>query len=160
MITIDGQNIKTTWTLTPVMDGIYNELMKFPSLKERDTQDWSDKNGIQVLLSDPVYAHREMFFNFFCDTYAMYKEFIAYLKTHQTVTISDTYTDKSYKIEYLSCSDFDYYRSYNIFAIKVRECDPTDRIELANELLSSEDGYLIQTEDGINFIDMQYYGNY
>ena len=40
MITIDGHNIKDMWTLTPVMDSVYNQLMKAPEIKERVTNDW------------------------------------------------------------------------------------------------------------------------
>ena len=149
MISIDGQNIKTTWTLTPVFDGLYKQLMKFPALKPRDTQDWCDKDGIQVLLSTPVYAHREMTFNFFCDTYAMYKSFIAYMKANQNVLLFDSYTDRTYTLEYLDCSEFNYHRNYSIFAIRVRECDPTVRGYLS---LISMDGRNIISQTGLRII--------
>ena len=127
MIAIDGKNIHTEWTLEPVNGGLYNEIMKFPAIKDRDTNDWSDKDGIQVDLTDAIYKHRERTFQFFCDTYAMYKAFIAYLKANQNVSLFDSYTNRTYIVEYMNCSDFKYYRNYNTFAIKVRECDPTDR---------------------------------
>ena len=149
MISIDGQNIKTTWTLTPVFDGLYKQLMKFPALKPRDTQDWCDKDGIQVLLSTPVYAHREMTFTFFCDTYAMYKSFIAYMKANQNVLLFDSYTDRTYTLEYLDCSEFNYHRNYSIFAIRVRECNPAVRpstvlISMSNKFLVTMSGYKIK----------------
>ena len=149
MISIDGQNIKTTWTLTPVFDGLYKQLMKFPALKPRDTQDWCDKDGIQVLLSTPVYAHREMTFTFFCDTYAMYKSFIAYMKAHQNVLLFDSYTDRTYTLEYLDCSEFNYHRNYSIFAIRVRECNPTVRGYLS--LISMDERNII-SQTGLRII--------
>lgn len=127
MIAIDGKNIRTEWTLEPVNGGLYNEIMKFPSIKDRDTNDWTDRNGIQVDLTDAVYKHREMTLQFFCDTYSMYKAFIAYLKANQNVSLFDSRTDRTYTVEYMNCSSFQYCRNYNTFAIKVRECDPTVR---------------------------------
>lgn len=149
MISIDGQNIKTTWTLTPVFDGLYKQLMKFPALKPRDTQDWCDKDGLDVNMTDPVYAHREMTFNFFCDTYAVYKSFIAYLKAHQNVLLFDSYTDRTYTLEYLDCSEFNYHRNYSIFAIRVRECDTTTRVD---SYLLQENGFELLTESGIGIL--------
>ena len=149
MISIDGQNIKTTWTLTPVFDGLYKQLMKFPALKPRDTQDWCDRDGLDVIMTTPVYAHREMTFNFFCDTYAMYKSFIAYMKANQNVLLFDSYTDRTYTLEYLDCSEFNYHRNYSIFAIRVRECNPAVRpstvlISMSNKFLVTMSGYKIK----------------
>ena len=149
MIAIDGKNIRTEWTLEPVNGGLYNEIMKFPAIKDRDTNDWSDKNGIQVDLTDAIYKHREMTLQFFCDTYAMYKSFIAYLKANQNVSLFDSRTDRTYTIEYMSCSSFQYCRNFNIFAIKVRECDPTTRpstvlISMSNKFLVTMGGYKIK----------------
>lgn len=149
MIGIDGYNIKTTWTLEPVYEGLYNQLMKYPDLKERDTVDWTDRNGIQVLLSDARFRERELTLSFFCDTYAMYKAFIAYLKAHQNVILFDSHTDRTYTVEYMSCSSFQYCRNFNIFAIKVRECNPTVRMEF---FLLTEAGLDLLTESGIGIL--------
>lgn len=127
MIAIDGKNILTEWTLEPVRDAFYNPLMRFPDLKDRITNDRPDRNGIDVLLSTPRYKEKEMSLSFFCDTYAAYKAFIAYLKAHQNVYLYDSYTDNTYTLEYLDCSSLSYYRNYSIFAIKVRENNPTSR---------------------------------
>lgn len=128
MITIGIYNIKTQWSLEPVYGGLYNELMKFPAIKDRDMNDWSDLNGIQVDLTTAVFKHREMTLQFMCDTYAKYLLFIAYMKANQNVALYDDHTDRTYNIEYMDCSDFQYCRNYNIFAIKVRECDPTNNL--------------------------------
>jgi len=146
MIAIDGKNIKTEWLMEPVYGGLYNELMRFPDIKERDTNDWTDKDGIQVADTDAFYMHREMTLQFICDTYVMYKAFIAYMKLHQNVSLFDSHTDRTYTVEYMDCSSFQYCRNYNIFAIKVRECDPTTRIL---SFLLTESGISLMTESGI-----------
>src|SRR5574344_470110 len=124
MITIDGYDIFAQWTLAPVYGGLYNELGKFPAIKERDTNDWPDRNGIEVDLTDAVYKHREMTFQFFCNTYAKYKEFIAYVKAHQNFNLYDSHTDRTYSLEYMDCSDFNDSSDHCTFAVRVRECKP------------------------------------
>lgn len=124
MITINGNNILATWGLSLVKDGFYNELMKFPDLKDRVSNNWSDRNGLDVLLSAPKYKHRELTLQFFCDSYVNYKLFINFVKANQTLSLFDDLTNLIYSIEYLDCTAFNYYRDYNLFAIKVRENNP------------------------------------
>lgn len=143
MIAINGNNIATTWNLSLVKDGFYNELMKFPDIKERISNNWSDRNGIDVLLSAPKYKQRELTFQFFCDSYIDYKDFIDFIKYNQKLVLFDTVTDKSYYFEYLDCSSFNYYRDYNLFAIKVRENNPANRP--ISYLMTSNGFYLLTT---------------
>lgn len=143
MITINGNNISTMWNLSLVKDGFYNELMKFPDLKDRLTVDYPDKNGINVNLSDPKYKQRELTLQFFCDSYINYKIFINFVKSNQSLELFDSLTDKTYTLEYLDCSSFNYYRDYNLFAIKVRENNPTSRP--ISYLMTSTGLYLLTT---------------
>lgn len=143
MITINGKNIATEWKLILVKDGFYNELMKFPDIKERLTIDWSDNNGLDVNLSDPLYKDRTLTFQFFCDTYTNYRNFIAYLKANQVLNFFDTLTDKTYVFEYQSCTSFSYYVNYNLFAISVRENNPT--VNPISYLMTTTGLYLLTT---------------
>ena len=127
-ITIDGKNIKTKWGLDPVMDGYLSELMKFPDAKDRISNDWSDQDGLDVLLSATKLKAREITINFFCDTYANYVSFMKYLVAHPNVTLIDDTTTESYILEYMACSSFNRHREYNTFAIKFREANPKARI--------------------------------
>jgi len=146
MITINGNNIFQSWGLSLVKDSFYNELMKFPDIKDRISNNWSDRNGIDVLLSAPKFKQRELTLQFFCDSYINYKTFIGFVKSNQKLSFFDDLTDKTYVFEYLDCSSFNYYLDYNMFAIKVRENNPIDNP--ISYLMTSSGIYLL-TE--INF---------
>ena len=104
LITIDGYNIATQWTLAPVMDGLYQNLMKQPDIKDRITNDWSDQNGLEVLIEPAKVKSNEITCSFFCDTYAKYKEFCAYIREHPIIELFTEYTGESYFLEFLQCS--------------------------------------------------------
>lgn len=145
MITINGNNI-SFWGLSLVKDGFYNELMKFPDIKDRISNNWSDRDGLDVFLTTPKYKQRELTLQFFCDSYINYKLFISFVKSNQKLTLFDTLTDKAYVFEYLDCSSFNYYRDYNLFAIKVRENNPISR---PISYLLEESGIYLFTEIGL-----------
>ena len=125
MITIDGHNIKDMWTLTPVMDSVYNQLMKAPEIKERVTNDWSDEDGVEVLIEAARLKPIDMTLTFMCDTYAKYKEFCKYLRDNQTISLYCDYTGLTYVLEFQKHSGFNEYRDYNIFAVVFRQNNPT-----------------------------------
>ena len=149
LITIDGYNIATKWTLAPVMDGLYQNLMKQPDIKERITNDWSDENGIEVLIEPAKVKSNEITCSFFCDTYAKYKEFCTYLREHPIVELFTEYTGESYFLEFLQCSSFNDYRDYNIFGVKFRQANP---LNVSYAFILTESGYEIITEDILNLI--------
>ena len=122
-ITIDGYNIYDKWTLKPVMDSFYNSLMNQPDIKERVTNDWSDKNGLEVLIETAKIKSSDITLTFFCNTYAKYKEFCKYLRDHPVIVLYSDYTNESYSIEFQKCSSFNDYRDYNIFAVSFRQAN-------------------------------------
>ena len=125
MITIDGYNIKDKWTIVPIMDGVYNQLMKAPEIKERVTNDWSDQDGIEVLTETAKLKPIDMTLTFFCDSYAKYKEFCKYLRDNATVSLYCEYTGLTYILEFQRHSSFHEYKEYNIFAVSFRQNNPT-----------------------------------
>ena len=148
LITIDGYNIATQWTLAPVMDGLYQNLMKQPDIKERITNDWSDENGLEVLIEPAKVKSNEITCSFFCDTYAKYKEFCTYLREHPVVELFTEYTGESYFLEFLQCSPFNDYRDYNIFGVKFRQANP---LNTSLAYINTEVGLRIIAENG-NYI--------
>ena len=149
LITIDGYNIATKWTLAPVMDGLYQNLMKQPDIKDRITNDWSDKDGLEVLIEPAKVKSNEITCSFFCDTYAKYKEFCAYLREHPVVELFTEYTGESYFLEFLQCSSFNDYRDYNIFGVKFRQANP---LNISYAFILAEGGEEIITEDNNSLI--------
>lgn len=149
LITIDGYNIATQWTLAPVMDGLYQNLMKQPDIKDRITNDWSDQNGLEVLIEPAKVKSNEITCSFFCDTYAKYKEFCTYLREHPIIELFAEYTGESYFLEFLQCSSFNDYRDYNIFGVKFRQANP---LNISYAFILTEVGDEIITEDVLNLI--------
>ena len=45
MITIDGFEIRATWTLEPLYENFNNALMKYPAVKDRVTEDFEEKKS-------------------------------------------------------------------------------------------------------------------
>lgn len=127
MITIDGQNIETTWTLAPVYEGFFSVLMKDAGIKERLKGDYSDTDGVIVQTSTAYTKGQEVTLSFFCDTFAKYNQFMAYLVTQKVVNLFVTELNETIKLEYMATTDFNDYRSYIKFSIKCREANPTDR---------------------------------
>ena len=144
LITIDGYNIATRWTLAPVMDGLYQNLMKQPDIKDRITNDWSDENGLEVLIEPAKVKSNEITCSFFCDTYAKYKEFCTYLREHPIIELFTEYTGESYFLEFLQCSSFNDYRDYNIFGVKFRQANP---LNISYAVMLTDGGDEIITED-------------
>lgn len=125
MITVDGFDISTKWTLEPLYDNVNKYLMTAPSIKERITENFEDVDGLSVLNSIAKVKEMSYTMSFLCDSFAKYNEFILYLLAHNPVNLYFSKTGLTYKLEYLSCSSFD--DKVGLFSISVRENNPKDR---------------------------------
>ena len=125
MITIDGFDISTKWTLEPLYDNVNKYLMTAPSIKERITENFEDVDSLSVLNSIAKVKEMSYTMSFLCDSFAKYNEFILYLLSHNPVNLYFSKTGLTYKLEYLSCSSFD--DKVGLFSISVRENNPKDR---------------------------------
>jgi len=128
MITVDSQYISIKWGLEPAKDGYYNGLMQFPDIKDRIANDWSDANGTDVLYSAGFLKAKEFTMSFLCDTFEHYILFLQYMVAHPTVSWYDGLLNQTFILEYLTCSSFNRYIGYNMFVIKVREANPSLRL--------------------------------
>lgn len=149
MILIDGYNIKDKWTLAPVMDCVYNQLMKAPEIKERVTNDWSDQDGIEVLTETAKVKSNDVTLSFFCDSFIKYREFLKYVIEHPIIELFVGRTGEGYFLEYQKCSSFYDYRSYNIFSFTFRQANP---LNLSVAYLNTESGLRLITENDSNLI--------
>ena len=127
MITIDGQDILTTWKLEPQYEGFDNSIMQHGGVKDRITHDFEDINGLEVLLDESKLKARTFNLSFICDAYSYYESFMEYLVLHPQISLFYSVTNKTYKFEYISCSSFNKYSTHVVFSIQFREADPTDR---------------------------------
>jgi len=145
MISIDGQDISTTWGLEPLYDGVYSPLMKFPDAKEYISNDFLGEDGIDLLIEPIKYKSSEITLQFVVDTYTHYKAFIAYMIANPVVHLTTDLYAIDISLEYMSCS------SYNkeTFAIKVREANYNNRDWM---YIITELGLRLITEDGNQLI--------
>jgi len=141
MIAIDGQNIRTTWALTPVNDTFYSILMKDAGMKDRIIGDYSDANGLKVQTSEGLTKSQELTLSFICNSFAMYWDFLTYCVTQKVVGMFVSELDETISLEYMSCTAFNDYRDFNVFSVKFREANPTLR-----------PGYFLLTESGLNLL--------
>ena len=93
IIYIDGQNILTTWGLTPLSGKFYSEIMKYPDAKDRVTEDFTDEDGIRVLLTPTKLKAAEVTLSFDVDTYENYLAFCDYMDSHPTFVLSSFRVD-------------------------------------------------------------------
>ncbi|WP_321437173.1 hypothetical protein [uncultured Bacteroides sp.] len=61
---IDGKDAYTTYGIGIINAG-YKGIASYPSLKEPDTNDWPDENGIEADLSEPALDKRDISINFY-----------------------------------------------------------------------------------------------
>ena len=128
MITVDGYDIKTTWKLEPKEGGFYDAIMQYYELKERLAQDFKDANGVVVSLTAPKAKAREFNLSFICDQYAYGLDFVNYLMRYSYFELAvPSYVSDVLKLQYLGCTEFNYFTNYITFTIKVREKNPTGR---------------------------------
>lgn len=131
MITIDGIDIKKRWRLEPMEGGFYDSIMQYHDLKERIAQDFKDVNGVVVSLTAPKAKAREINLSFICDGYAYADDFVNYLLSKSFVILEDIgYTEDALKIQYLGCTDLNYFPNYLTFTIKFREVNPANKINI------------------------------
>lgn len=63
---IDGIDIYTRYGVV-ITSGGYNDLLCFPALKEPETNDWPEEDGIEVDLSTPALEAKEVTISFGCN---------------------------------------------------------------------------------------------
>jgi len=127
MITVNGQDISTTWGLGPARDGFYSNIMKDAGIKDRIVGDYPDTDGVVVSVEPAFTKSQEISLSFLCDTYQHYYDFLTYCVNQKVVNMYVSLTNETLKLEYMACSSFNTFGSHNLFIAKFREANPTDR---------------------------------
>ena len=149
IIYIDGQNILTTWGLTPLSGKFYSEIMKHPDAKDRVTEDFTDEDGIRVLLTPTKLKAGEVTLSFDVDTYENYLAFCDYMDSHPTFVLSSFRVDKGIEYEFISHTEFNWYPECCTFGVKLREANFKNR---GNIYLVTENNDYLCTDDGSKII--------
>lgn len=78
---IDGKDAYDEWGIS-VREGGYGQFICFPPMKEVESNDWSEYDGIESDLSSPVGDGRTFSMDFHCvGTYSDLESFLSYLRT-------------------------------------------------------------------------------
>ena len=149
MITIDGYDIYSKWTLKPTFEGFYNSLMKQPDIKDRVVGDYSTKSGIEVIAENAKVKSGDVTLSFFCNSLAKYREFLKYVIEHPVIEMYVSRGGDGHFLEYQKCSSFNDYRDYNVFSVTFRQANP---LNLSVAYLNTESGFRLITESGLNLI--------
>lgn len=127
MITVNGQDISIKWGIEPTLGGFYSAVMKDAGIKDRIVGDYPDTDGVIVSVEDSFTKSQEITLSFLCDSYAHYYDFLTYCVNQKVINMYESEINEILKLEYLSCSSFNTYGDYNLFVVKFREADPTNR---------------------------------
>ncbi len=149
IIYIDGQDILTTWGLTPLYEKFYSSIMQFPDIKDRIFSDYEDEDGIKVYKSAGKVKSKEIPLSFGVDTYDHYLQFCNYMLNNPTFELSCFEVDKGIEYEYIAHTEFNYYKTGSSFGIKLREANFKNR---TNIYLVTENNDYICTEDNNRII--------
>lgn len=78
---IDGKDAYDTWKIS-VREGGYNQFISFPPMKDIESNDWAEYDGVEADLTSPLGDGRTFSMDFHClGTYADMKSFLSYLFT-------------------------------------------------------------------------------
>lgn len=78
---IDGKDAWTQWKVG-VCEGGYNQFVCLPPMKEVETNDWTEQDGLEADLTSPVGNGRTFLMNFFCSgSISDIESFLSYMTT-------------------------------------------------------------------------------
>lgn len=104
---IDGIDIYTRYGVV-ITDGGYNDLLCFPAMKEPDSNDWPEEDGIEVDLDAPMLEAKEVTVAFSCN-HADIMNFIYMVSRPGYRTLRITELGKEWRLRLLTqtaCKDY------------------------------------------------------
>jgi len=127
MITIDSQDLLTTWGIEPYRDNFYSNIMKDAGLKDRIVGDYPDTSGVIIPRGQSYTKSQELVLSFLCDSYDHYVAFLTYCVAQKVVNMYVPEIDETLRLEYMACSSFNKAGDYNVFAVRFQEANPMRR---------------------------------
>jgi len=139
MITIDGRDIHKQWTLEPLYQKYYGQLMQYPDAKKKIYNNWPDEDGVDVIDTETKLQEKNITLKFICDNYSKYLSFMNYIFDNPTFDLYDSVLNQKFTLEYISSSEFHRYTDHNVFGIKLRQAN---RIDTTTTLLTCNSVFL------------------
>lgn len=121
---IDGKDAYTEYGVY-VERGGWNELIAYPSLKAVESNDWQEKDGIEVDLSAPVLDTREVSIKFAIASFDdHFFAFIALLSDSAYHTFDCRYIRRTYKLRLVSLSNLAVAQALGVTTLKFADDFP------------------------------------
>lgn len=121
---VDGKDAFATWGVF-VVSGGWNELLAYPKLKEVESNDWQEEDGIEADLSNPVLDTKEAAVEFaYSGPYASFVDFIALLADKGYHEFNCTGIGRSYKLRLLQMPNLEAYDALGFVSLKFADDFP------------------------------------
>lgn len=151
---IDGIDIYARYGVV-ITDGGYNDLLCFPALKEPDTNDWPEEDGVEVDLEAPTLEAKEVTISFACN-YPDAGDFIFMISQPGYHTLRITELAREWRLRLLTQTACKDYSRAVTFSLKFADDFP-DRSE--NYAPASGGGLMLPvSEYEIDSVPLSQYG--
>ena len=141
---VDGLDLYGRWGLYVADVGVWNDLVAMPPLKDVDSTDWHEEDGIEADLAEPVLDTRNisLTFAFKGDVHKQYFSFIEFLTDGAYHEFDCRYIGRKYKLRMVSHTNFDYATQLGKIKVKFADDFPLDGYEYQAPMTS-----IAQVED-------------
>ncbi len=128
---IDGKDTYALYGVF-VVNGGYNELLAFPSLKKIDSNDWAEEDGIEPDLYSPVLDTRELNIKFSHHGIdARFGAFVELLSDMAYHTFDFREIGKTYKLRLVNQTSLSLAFRLGLFTLRFADDFPLDRLYVA-----------------------------
>ncbi len=125
---IDDIDVYTSFGVF-IVDGGYKDIVQFAELKETESNDWPEEDGIEVDLSAPVLKARDVKIDFACNDNDYIGAFMALLQDGSAHEFQFVEIDKTYTLRLDSQSSKSSLRNLEKFSLKFIEDMPFNDYE-------------------------------
>lgn len=130
VVYIDGVNIWDQYGVW-ITRGGYDELLTFPALKEPASNDWPDEDGIEVDLSNPVLADKEVSITFLASKREIDAvDFIEFISSAGYRTLRVESLGREWSLRLLSQPENRIYRAATPFTLRFAQDIPVRGIDI------------------------------
>ena len=128
---VDGLDLYERWGLYAAGIGVWNDLVAMPPLKDVDSNDWHEEDGIEPDLSAPVLDTRNISitFAFTGDVHSHYFSFLVLLSDGAYHEFDCRYIGRKYKLRMVSHTNFDYAEQLGKIKVKFADDFPLEGYE-------------------------------
>ncbi len=145
---IDGKNTKIEYGLH-ILEGSYNSLLQYPTLKEPQKNDWAEFDGLEVDLVNPVLDKKEITLSVICSADKT-DDLVNYLQKKTYHNFLFTEIEMSYKLRFIGLVNVKRYNDKCSFDLKLSNDTPLINYAYSMPTLPTQHNFNYFL-DGVNF---------